>query len=64
MSRFVTAFAFAFACSTVTADQAVHHHQSPGPDARKIDTGLGDFRVVFKVVQDCSKSQVSAPYPF
>jgi len=30
---------------------------SAGQEARKIDTGLGDMRVAFKVFQDCSKAQ-------
>ncbi|XP_026812420.1 uncharacterized protein LOC113553334 [Rhopalosiphum maidis] len=49
MSRLVTVvFAVAIASSLVAAEQ---------PEARKIDTGLGDFKVVFKVFQDCSKAQ-------
>jgi len=43
-------FAVAIASSSVAAER---------PEARKIDTGLGDFKVVFKVFQDCSKAQVS-----
>lgn len=56
MSRFsaiVFFFAMASVYSTATA-------QRPA-EARKIDTGLGDFRLVFKMFQECSKSQVS-PY--
>jgi len=43
-------FAVAIASSSIAAER---------PEARKIDTGLGDFKVVFKVFQDCSKAQVS-----
>lgn len=45
------AFAIAYSSATATAQR---------PEARKIETGVGsDFRVVFKVFQDCTKSQVS-----
>ncbi|XP_025193131.1 uncharacterized protein LOC112593084 [Melanaphis sacchari] len=50
MSRFFVkvVLAVAISSSLVAAQQ---------PEARKIDTGLGDFKVVFKVFQDCSKAQ-------
>jgi len=51
MSRLAAViFAVAIASSLVAAER---------PEARKIDTGFGDFKVVFKVFQDCSKAQVS-----
>lgn len=51
MSKLVAVvFAVVVASSLVAAQR---------PEARKIDTGLGDFKVVFKVFQDCSKAQVS-----
>ncbi|VVC33501.1 Protein of unknown function DUF1676 [Cinara cedri] len=50
-SRFAVVVVVAFAaCSSALAQSR--------PEARKIaDTGFGDFRVAFKVLQDCTKSQ-------
>lgn len=54
-SRRLVSFALAFALFAVSSSGAQQR-----PEARNADTGPGDMRVLFKVFQECSKSQVSS----
>lgn len=55
MSQFAVVFALGLTLAASHPSSVSAQH----PEARKIDTGLGDFHVAFKVLQDCSKMQVS-----